>query len=402
MASFHKKLEDLLGAAMEEGIVDGSARDAIISLSQARERKKGLLSLSSVLGGLGGFAVMLGVILVISSNWQQISDWMKISGFLLLLVGAHASALFMRSRGSDKHKTMDSLHFLGAGLFLAGIGLIAQIYQLSSDSGMAYGLWFVAILPLALLLRSASITLMSLVAFMLFIYINGHYEASIFRFPTPDSFTAALVFNMALAIGLVSFAIFARDKEHSMMRHLLIPGGFILFFVLYITGFYNEAYQWSGSTVTGGSYVYPAVAILFGLGGIGYGFMNMQKERYFQFLVVLSGVLGLSVIMLFLSMEKMSYTAGVAIALISWVLWFWLSFLCISYGSFQQQKGLVNIGVAGIGLGVMTRFFDLIGSMLGTGTVFILGGVVLLTLGWALEKWRRSIIARWERSSHAV
>ena len=56
----------------------------------------------------------------------------------------------------------------------------------------------------------------------------------------------------------------------------------------------------------------------------------------------------------------------------------------------------MNTGVLAFGLGIVTRFLDLIGGLADTGTLFVLGGIVLLGTAWAMERWRRAVVARIE------
>jgi hypothetical protein len=53
---------------------------------------------------------------------------------------------------------------------------------------------------------------------------------------------------------------------------------------------------------------------------------------------------------------------------------------------------IVNLGVLAVGAGIITRFFDLVGSLAETGTLFLVGGLVLLGTGFGMEKWRRRIV----------
>jgi hypothetical protein len=54
----------------------------------------------------------------------------------------------------------------------------------------------------------------------------------------------------------------------------------------------------------------------------------------------------------------------------------------------------LNAGAGGVGLGAVTLFFDLMGSLAMTGWMFLAGGVVLLGTGFAVERWRRGLVAR--------
>ena len=48
---------------------------------------------------------------------------------------------------------------------------------------------------------------------------------------------------------------------------------------------------------------------------------------------------------------------------------------------------------------MVTRFFDLAGTLASTGWIFIVGGAVLLGTGWAMERWRRHLIRLMEGPS---
>jgi hypothetical protein len=60
----------------------------------------------------------------------------------------------------------------------------------------------------------------------------------------------------------------------------------------------------------------------------------------------------------------------------------------------SRQKNFVNLGVMAFGLGIITRFIDLIGGLAETGTAFVLGGIVLLGTAWGMERWRQKLVTR--------
>src|SRR5919106_1776410 len=96
MASFAQQLEQLLIAAKAQGLVDSGVAERLTALAAERERERGWLSLGGALGRLGAAATILGIILLIAANWDEIGDWVKIVGFLLLLAGAHGAGLWIQ------------------------------------------------------------------------------------------------------------------------------------------------------------------------------------------------------------------------------------------------------------------------------------------------------------------
>jgi hypothetical protein len=86
--------------------------------------------------------------------------------------------------------------------------------------------------------------------------------------------------------------------------------------------------------------------------------------------------------------------ASLLVTFAAWAMWFLLAFWCVAFGTRSGRKHYLDIGVAAVGLGVVTRFFDLIGGQTGTGVLFVVGGLVLIGTAWAMEKWRRQTLAR--------
>ena len=178
---FHKRLESLLKTALEQKILGPEAAEALRNLAKAQIKEGGALTLASVLGWLGGGAVVLGIMLLIGSNWDGISDLVKIGGFLVLLGGTHAVGFGITRSGAPFDRTAASFHFIGGGLFLAGIGLIAQIYHLSGRPPNGILLWIVSLIPLVILLRSSSLCLMAVFAFQLWIHMEALQSGSPLR-----------------------------------------------------------------------------------------------------------------------------------------------------------------------------------------------------------------------------
>ncbi len=69
----------------------------------------------------------------------------------------------------------------------------------------------------------------------------------------------------------------------------------------------------------------------------------------------------------------------------------------VALGWARRQPGLMNFGLFVFFLQVVTRYFDLLGGMLQGGLMFIGAGLLLVVLGVALERSRRSLLRSMER-----
>lgn len=399
MALFTRRLQALLDEAQGRGLLDSGSAHSLLSLAEERETRRGRLSLASVLGGLGGGVAILGVILLVSANWDALGDGLKMAGFLILLAATHGAGLWIRWSGKPYPKTAAALNFLGAGLFLAGVGLVSQIYHLSGNPPRAILLWLVAILPLAFLLRSGPIAALSVFALFLWSHMEGGHPGSPLRM---YGFASFLVMEIGLGAALLGISAPLQDFEAGIARVLRFCGAAILFYAVWMLGFLRH---FSPARSSGpGSWILPAAALLLGIAAVAAAGKRLADEapalqwRLTALLLSLPVLAGFA-LHLHLNGGSGGYgTAGILVSVAAWAIWFLLALWCVAFGARTGRKAYLNAGAAAVGLGVISRFFDLIGGMAETGTIFVIGGLLLVATGWATEKWRRGIAAAMEET----
>ncbi len=409
MGSFPKKLDEFLRAAREQGILDEAASGRLLALAQEKDRGRTVVSLATVLGWMGGGATALGVILLVSANWESVPDLAKIVGFLVLFGAVHGAGLWIRWSGRPLEKTAEALNFLGAGLFLGGVGLVAQVFHLSSRPSNGILVWLAAIAPLAWLLRSAPITLLSIFALLLWGHIEGEQEGSALKMARHDSFTSHLMLELGLGAAFVGFSGLLRAREPAIARVFRGTGALLLFGSLYALTFFRHFSELDRE----GSATLPVAALLLGAIGLATGAKYLVPGMAWlrnRLLIFLALVLLLAACALLADRgfiprgDKLDFfdfggwrrldAVEWIVSAAAWVLWFLLALWCVGFGARSERKAYLNAGVGGFGLGVITLFFDLMGTLAFSGGLFLLGGVVLLGTGWAMERWRRKLIAR--------
>lgn len=361
MTSFLKLLDHLLESAATRGLLDADAHTALRALAEEQEKGRGVLSLAGVLAWLGAGVATLGVILLVSANWASIADWVKLGGLIGLLAATHGTALWIRFSGRDLHGTAEALHFLGAGLFLAGIGLVAQIYNLDARPPNGVLLWWVAILPLAVLLRSPAITLLVIFATLLWAHMEGDFSSSPVRMPR-YSFTCNLMLEIGMGAALVGFAPLLRDAEPRIARLMRGVGALLLFASLYLLTFFRHFSDLDAD----GSPVLPAGFLVLGAAGLAVGARRLAPESaWFRnrlvvlmalALLVSGGALaadlgavprGEDLIFFNFGWDRTFDYAEWGFSLAAWVVWFAFALWCVGFGSMSRRKGYLNAGVLG-------------------------------------------------------
>lgn len=120
------------------------------------EQQKQILAFDDTAGGgfvmralnlLGIFTIGIGVISLVASNWEYISDNLKLIVMFAVLFGTAGMAVADKLKGQDNkaEKWLVAL-FLFVG---AAIGLVIQVYHLSGNiMHLPFAFWWAATLPL--------------------------------------------------------------------------------------------------------------------------------------------------------------------------------------------------------------------------------------------------------------
>src|SRR5437016_3417990 len=414
VASFAHQLEQLLLAAQGRGLVDSGTAERLTALAAERERERGWLSLGGVLGRLGAAVTVLGVILLIAANWHRIGDAVKILGFLTLLGGAHGVGLWIQWTGRPYPRFAEALHFLGAGLFVGGLALVGQIYQLPANPPRAMLVWRGAIVPLAVLLRSPAISGLGILAASLSLHFEGADSGSPLHI---NGFTSYLMLSVGMGLALLGAQSTLRQEERRIRSVMRGAAQLMLFYGVYMLGFLRRFSERTESISTG-SLALPLGALVLGTAGVVLGWNRLAPEVPWLRgrLSLLPGLLVATCLVALLidvgvippgppvsvfefGPADRFHVGTVIVSAAAWVLWFLFALRLVVYGALSRQRNFVNLGVLTFGLGIVTRFLDLIGGLADTGTLFVLGGIVLLGSAWAMERWRRAVILRIEAAT---
>lgn len=387
--SFTKKLNDFLGAAQAADVIDGDTQLKLQGFAARYGADSGMLSLTGIIGFFGGFVLLLGLILVMAHNWPEMSDSTKIYFYVFTLIGFH----FLGVLFSKKYpKTSALFHFIGAGYVIVGIGLIAQIYNLSSKSGAAYLLWFAMITPLAILLRHKWITIMAMCCFSAWLGDNSTFYHYANNFESMSIHAVTLAVSFILLPRLVS-------SHNDCFRYVKIMSAASLAIFVLIAGF---AYRFMSTTeFASGVFghhsnniisLHPVVISLLTINFLISAaaiFWNQNSEdgNFYdkQISLILLSINLLPFLLIF-------NNTAILISILSWIIWFSFGGLMLYRGSLLGSKSMINWGSFCVFIGIIIRFVDLVRTMKFTGSVFIMLGIALIALSFFSEKYRKQLI----------
>jgi uncharacterized membrane protein len=371
--------------------------ETVRTLHQSR-----LVHLLSVLGVI---LVGVGVILLVGANWEQIPRWVRLG----LLIGATAAAYGGGYRLAYTSKTYPkvgmALLLLGSLLWGASIFLVWQTFHLSGsgpgqgDEAKALLYWFVGVLPLAYLLRSPLHLSLSLVVGTIWLMlVLGRWGEE-----RPQAMVAVL-----LAVGVLLYAL-GRLHESRALGTLEIPyrwvGLLYVFTALY--AFSYRAFWYSPWHHAAPSMLVPGI-VLAVAGATVFVLLLREGNRSRTALAEAAALLGLVALAWLvagafdmLALPGYPFEHPTAQALLIAAPFNLLLLVAevglVALGWARRLPGLMNFGLFVFFLQVVTRYFDLLGGMLQGGLMFIGAGVLLVALGVALERSRRSLLRSMER-----
>ncbi len=125
-----------LEAWVREGLLNAPQAKAIVEFEKAESTPWAMYGLA----GIGVTTILTGIVSLIAANWDELGDVVKLAGYFLLQVGLGLWFLKQEKKPGVWRETAVTLFAFG---FLAGIGLVSQIFHLSGDGWRALSLWLV-------------------------------------------------------------------------------------------------------------------------------------------------------------------------------------------------------------------------------------------------------------------
>jgi uncharacterized membrane protein len=131
---------------VQDDLITQDQANSILSQYPADSRSPAFMTFSTI----GGLLCILGVILLVSANWQVIPREVKLAGLLSLLTAS--TVLGIESSRRKWHPAITEISYLFAAVLpLVGLTLIGQFFNLSGSGFTLVLTWFASILLLPFL-----------------------------------------------------------------------------------------------------------------------------------------------------------------------------------------------------------------------------------------------------------
>jgi len=373
---------------LQEGLITRLQHDLIIHRHRLDRESNRLLVILAVLGGI---LFVCGAVLLVAANWDSVPKAPKIGGGILLMLGAHFLGWRLEKDG-DHPAIATTLHLVGAGLFLANISLVGQIYHLGSRAPDVVLFWLVGIVPLPWILRSRALHILTLTTFGIWLGMELTQDDGLLRFGGGARMCSFYLLLGVLFVGLGGllrrgpFAEFAGATEKFGLlgvHHASLP--------LMIGAFYGQ------SAVTQGAWILSGAVAALALALVGTalvrnvdGIPPKWRRAWFGTLVV---VVAVGWTGLLAGSDSAFHQRGdIGPHWLVIPVLFAVSLVQIQVGIQRSSAFHVNLAIVAIAVQVMAAFFQLFGSMADTGMIFVSTGLLLILLGWYLERQRRSLV----------
>lgn len=198
---FRAALRNELAIWIQKGIV---TEETAKQLSSAYEldnlRHESTRLLSSVIFTIGGLLLGGGLISFVAANWEVIPTPIKLALLVSALLGLHTIGFWLW-HSKNWRRLGHALIFCGCLVFGANIGLVAQIFHISSNWYGGFGAWALGSVVMAWAIRSWIIGVLALgTSFIWFLGFQSDHDQSASAYP------------LILAVALLPLAWIIRSR----------------------------------------------------------------------------------------------------------------------------------------------------------------------------------------------
>jgi uncharacterized membrane protein len=381
-----------------EGLITAEQEGAILARIGAGEpRLVGALRLGWLITAvslIGAIILGAGVVLLFATNWNAMPDWFRTFVVFAGMAIAYGSGYVLTYRyGMDR--IGGALLLLGVLLFEAGLFLFAQIYNMPVDSPVLLLLATIGIAPVAYAFGSRIVLLLSIADFIGWVF----WELAVQYEDDTGRMAAALI-----VMGAVGVALYAMGRLHGLRPSLaafgdvyVLAGALVTLALVYVFTFdepWDAIIDDGVQSLAAPTVVYVTVAIATVL---------VAAQWYLRPREAESGIEAAALtVLLAVAAVVATWPAWTGYAIVFNALFFGAAAGFVAKGYLRGDERYVNAGLLLVGIGVVTRYIDVFWSLLVGSAFYIIGGLLLLALAFALERLRRGLLASMDDDGDAV
>ena len=385
MIGRHKKLAQWLAA----GLVTEDQARAI----EAYEAQQKSGSFGRRLTGVAVFAILVGILSIIASNWHSIGGDIKITFHVLLNIGVGLAA--WRADIRSRHHWREGLTLALFGLTLTLIALIGQVYQLAGSYAGALSLWILATLPFMALFARTGITavpwllaILVTIGIIIFEHLND----------LPTEWRVFVWLPLVVLIPHILTALGATAKlqqvrpalAETALRYGLALSVLTVIASLAAWRFLNGSFHYSHRWYHGDIGL-AALATLVTGGAVLLAWLAAHPKGRRSRVAEL-GALFVAVTLIIqtvpLMLPALNFVPVTALVFIGYFIFVgWL-------GQELEQQRIISFAITVIAIRIYVIYLELFGSLLTTGFGLISGGIVLLLMIHFARKLNRRLAGR--------
>ncbi len=330
--------------AVDRGIISTQQKDDMMAFYQEGYG----LNFIRVLVSVGAILIGLGILLFVAGNWDAISNTVKV----MIIITSLAASMFASYLNAEKRPfTARALLYLSILIFGAGIFLIEQTFSLNIGTNQAFFLWAIGALLLSSIYKDTILFLFAHGAAFIFIatsfneliflqglFVLAAFYAGNFYFNYQKAITAA---SLAVTLMLIAYTLgyFEVNPFYGVALYLVL--GFVFYYLKHDLN--KEVFQWFG-------------IVMIGVTGFTLSFKNIWQE---------------------LGFIQNGSVYAIVFSLI----------LIIYMFTLITRKQLIPLII--IGVLIMRFYFDTLYDFLPRALFFIIGGLLILGIGYYIERFRK-------------
>ena len=374
--------QSALARWVSAGLVDPTTADRIRTWETEPGERASRSRLAFIAFGLGGLLLTAGVLLFVAAHWDDLSPASRFALVLAMIGALHlGGALAQRSSAG----LATTLHAVGTAALGAGIFLSGQIFNMAEHWPGALMLWSIGAVVALLLLRDWPHVLW--VALLVPAWLWGEW------IEVHTSWDWSHMAPAATGITLLAFTYLAAESNErsATWRRVLARLGAVAIIpaaiqlgVLTDLGF-QEFGDLRVATSSAAIVVAWVVAISLPLGLA----WALRGRDALYLLVVLAWALIIVQVNSRTDAGELALYALFALGAVGIVMW----------GLRDQQRLVVNVGVLAFALAITGFYFSSVFGKLGRSLGLIGMGALFIGGGWFLERTRRRLLGRMERSA---